>query len=402
MEADDENLQSWSYICLALVQSSFGLAHDSAKVWASATRKIVTPAVSRSAAHCATIILQAGVIGSDVTTRDIGHLLRQIDVQGPSHPYDSVCQFLTAVLEIVRSDVRLYSQNLEEKVISWLQKHDLVDGPRGRSRMDARTGADVLCLLCAIGGLPTSTIPDSSSLSSLPECPIVERLLEEARVQPIRLFVLKGEYPQIDKPKPPIPSTSTTPRTNTLSALSSDVAQNPATVTQSFLSDRLRRISDWLKAQITRDLADWLAQSTTHTSKSSERVRKSLDLAVTALLFQNLLQTNNVSVDNACLSLIRDLLLSFRSELSTAGQITTQLFLWQAFEPLLPPPIPQLKTWPITVRAGVLSGMRSELLPPRPDLEEGDEKRKKRETFLISAWRLPEVSLDSKAVYPIC
>ncbi len=63
-------------------------------------------------------------------------LLKQLDVQGPPYPSDSICRLLVAALELSRSDFGLYSLNLEDKVIGWLERWDPLEGSKAKVRVD--------------------------------------------------------------------------------------------------------------------------------------------------------------------------------------------------------------------------------------------------------------------------
>ncbi|KAF9006179.1 hypothetical protein BDQ17DRAFT_1423871 [Cyathus striatus] len=77
---------------------------------------------------------------------DIESLAKDIDVQGPSYPYDSVCSFLSQCLTLASQDVRLYRMHFEDKVLAWL-----MDNWKGtivsKDKLALNTIQDVILLL---------------------------------------------------------------------------------------------------------------------------------------------------------------------------------------------------------------------------------------------------------------
>jgi ataxia telangiectasia mutated family protein len=118
-------------------------------------------------------------------------LLKDMDVQGPSYPFDSVCNFLAQSLTIAAQDVRLYRMRLEDKVISWFVDNWKIVG--NRSKMAPTTMVDALHLLETICGLSKRSILGNHVL--LPQTAIVEHMMEESKVKIIQDFVLRRTLP---------------------------------------------------------------------------------------------------------------------------------------------------------------------------------------------------------------
>ena len=93
---------------------------------------------------------------------EIEAFAKDLDVPGPTFPFDSVWMFLTLCLKIANQDLRLYRMQLEDRVITWSTKSWRVAGEAGntkdqhgraKSRVPDHTVNDVLLALESICGL---------------------------------------------------------------------------------------------------------------------------------------------------------------------------------------------------------------------------------------------------------
>ncbi|RDB20837.1 Serine/threonine-protein kinase TEL1 [Hypsizygus marmoreus] len=299
---DDTTVQSWVFLCLAAVvyaessglssnmdtpTPSLGLlAHDGTiwdTIWTNAIRRANVPTVCRAACHAAYTILlhahspQIGLACISLPPQrillEIETLAKDLDVQGPPVPYDSVCNFLSYCLRVSGQDMRLYRMQLEEKVLSWLVDCWKVVGMK-RKTLSSHMVQDLMLLLESICGLTKRT--DLVSRIPLPECQIVETLTEEARTVVIRDFLLAAHLPNFRPPR----------QIQRNESGSLDVETEPHL---SQPRGRERRISTFLLKSLEHLLSEWDEDGGHPTA---ETARRTLDMAITALSFESALVLN--------------------------------------------------------------------------------------------------------------
>jgi serine-protein kinase ATM len=101
---------------------------------------------------------------------EIETFAKDMDVQGPAYPYDSVCMFLSQCLSIASQDVWLYRMQPEDKVLSWLIDHWKISGTeRTKSLFTWCQGQFLSC-----SRLFVSKRVDLPAHLSLPTCQIVD------------------------------------------------------------------------------------------------------------------------------------------------------------------------------------------------------------------------------------
>ncbi|POW03317.1 hypothetical protein PSTT_11176, partial [Puccinia striiformis] len=91
-------------------------------IWSYAIHRTTNPACSRSASYAAFCILATHQIPTHATHEAIHRFLRDLDVQGPPFPYDSVCLLISECLALASENLQLSAHNLEENVLRWLYK----------------------------------------------------------------------------------------------------------------------------------------------------------------------------------------------------------------------------------------------------------------------------------------
>lgn len=365
---DDEILQSWAYIALSTVvlssrEDSQG-QDDWKQVWNFALRKCHLPGTSRSASHAAAILLQSNMLDSTLTIKGIQTLLTSIAVQGPPTVHDSVCALYAIALEIARSDIQLYSLDLEEQVLSWLEKVFAGEKFERDRKMDTqrRFGGqsadpgDVLRLFSAVSRIQRHDV-SLALQASLPDSAVVEYALERAKTRPIRDFLLYHTYPGT----PHRPASDDPPR----AAPSSDHST-------SFLDGPPRRLSDLLSGMLDVTIAQWEA---THSNpviissdNSGERLGRSINLLVLALGFQGLVQLDGYIPHAGCVNASIRLLHLLKPSLTSSDLSTLSLDrVWRGLRCLVDEPKVEQEEeeeWPILVKPDVQSGIRQDLLPP--------------------------------------
>jgi len=330
------------------------------RVWAHATRKIATAALSRAACHTATCLLSCGLANTPKHISDIRTVLANIEIQGPPYPYDSVCAFLCAAITIARNDATLYQQKLDDRVMGWLTKWSVVDGAKGKARMDQYSAADIYRLVCEVSGISPLHMTDLEAFDVLPDCAIVDRLIEEHNTRPLRRLIIHAEFPdKVEKV-----TSSNTPITAHSMIIngtqhSLEGVQGRPGLTLSFLTRTMEILS-----------TDWPTAEDTALSPP-ERVRKALDMVVAASAYLVTLQASGTHVEPTCTQAIIHLIGKIRPSLAPSSHtIPGQHLMWTAFKPLSTASSHRPATWPILLNASPeLSGIRKVLFDQGGDGE---------------------------------
>jgi ataxia telangiectasia mutated family protein len=404
LDEEDANLQSWAMIAfshLAIVEDATPHSVSSAtnglsglaqrpdetpwtRVWAHAIRKIAIAPLSRAACHTATCLLNSGLSNTPRHISDIRTVLANIEIQGPPYPCDSVCAFLCAAVTIARNDATLYQQKLEDRVMGWLMKWSVVDGAKGKARMDQYSAADIYRLVCEVSGITPLPMTDLEAADVLPDCAIVDRLIEEHNTRPLRRLIIHAEFPE--KEVKDIKSSTAFPPSSTLVAPTQQslegVSGRPG-LTLSFLSRTLESLS-----------TDWPTADDTALSPP-ERVRKALDMVVAASAYIVTLQASGTHIEPTYIQSIIHLVAKIRPSLASSSHtVPGQHLMWTAFKPLSTASSHRPATWPILLNASPeLSGIRKILFDQGGDGKEveGDLDHITQLQKLI--WGEPTVSL---------
>lgn len=374
---DDEILQSWAYIALSTVaaqsspENSQSQDDDWIQVWNLALRKCHLPGTSRAASLAAAILLQCNMLDSTLTIKGIQTLLTSIAVQGPPTVHDSICTLYAIALEIARTDIQLYSLDLEDQVLSWLEKVFAGEKFERDKKMDTlkRFGAqsaaepgDVLRLFSAVSRIQRRHDVSLARQASLPDSAVVEYALERAKTRPIRDFLLYHTYPGTPhrpRPRPRPPSD-----------------HPPSDHPTSFLDRRPRRLSDLLSGMLDVTIAQWETTDSNpviiSSDNSSERLERSINLLVLALGFQALVQLDGYIPHARCVNASIRLLHLLKPSLTSSDfSIYALDRVWRGLRCL----VDEIKVeqeqdededdgWPILVKPNVQSGIRQDLLPP--------------------------------------
>ncbi|KAI0358095.1 hypothetical protein OH77DRAFT_1421375 [Trametes cingulata] len=315
---EDAEIQSWTFLCLASIAHAECLANISGPagshpepaltslwdpVWTHAMRRANVPAVSRAACHAAHVLLlhSKALLSSQRVVGEIESFAKDLDVQGPAYPYDSVCDFMVLCLRFANQDVRLYRTQMEEKVLSWLMEAWRIDSGR-KTAMPSHTVAHLHSLLEAITG--SSKRVGLLCDIMLPPSPIVDAMVEERRTRVIRDFQLHAHLPPYQSPL------------STLDAASSTIAGATASVDAPVLADidtadlapprgRERRLSAFLLKSLEATCALLPLPEASQGRPTAETLRGSLDLSMTALFFEGSLlvngtQSNRRVIQAAC------------------------------------------------------------------------------------------------------
>lgn len=418
LDNDDTNVQSWALLALGhlalkekdqitegsvssfeIDEASLGqqetrqklVQADWDRVWAHATRKIGIAALSRAASHTANCLLACGLARTARHLRDIRTILANIEVQGPSFPFDSVCAFLCTAVSIARNDATMYQQGLEDKVMGWLGKWSVLDGSRGKGRLDQHSTADVYRLLCETTRVRPLPFIDVESEELLPDCAVVERLLEEARTRPLRRLILYALYPSKPSSRGGHGESAASLGTGALASIEA------STGGLGVLEGRPRVATSFLTTSLDAFIRDWTSTDN-HAGYAPDRVRKAIDLIVLALAYLGTLQSAGLHTDTSCMQAAIKLLELVGPALSAQGHsVPGQYLMWAGLKPLASVIKPAATTWPIMLDASIDgSGIRRSLFPTADQVDHGDGPDSAND-LQQRIWRDPSVSRLSEA-----
>jgi ataxia telangiectasia mutated family protein len=392
LDEEDANLQSWALVASSHLAASMYTTrptlstladvvldsppHSSGhiapeqsqwdRVWAHATRKIAISNISRAACHTTTSLLNCGLASTSRHTDDVRGVLSNIEVQGPPLPYDSVCAFLSAAISIARNDASLYQLGLEDRIIVWLSKWSIVDHLKTRARMEQYSAADVYQLLCELASLSAMPIADIETQEMLPDCAIVDRLIEEQETRALRRLILLAEYPVR-------PNTKSGAVKSSSGNATQEAMIAPPQASLGGVDTRSGRIVALLTKSLDSLSQEWLAgnETSVHTP---ERVRKILDLIVIAVAFTSTLKASGVHTDDTCVQSIIHLMTKIKPSLVSSTHSTPgQHLMWSAFRPFADMTSQKPPTWPILLGASSeSSGIRKALLRDQETMTDGD------------------------------
>jgi ataxia telangiectasia mutated family protein len=168
---------------------------------------------------------------------------------------------------------------LEDKVISWFVDNWKIVG--NRSKMAPSTMVDALYLLETICGLSKRSILNSHAL--LPQTAIVEYMMEESKVKIIQDFVLRRTLPVF------VPVRRQPEGKTEQAGVSKDKVQ--------FGSPRgkERKLSAFFLRTLEGLSSEW--ELLQEQNPTAEMARRSLDFALTAIVFESLLAFNGTAVN---------------------------------------------------------------------------------------------------------
>ncbi|ORX39340.1 hypothetical protein BD324DRAFT_619326 [Kockovaella imperatae] len=368
---DDEDIaiQDWAFLTLAQLATNqhekrslptlppFGQVETDLwkRAWAHSVRKAFG-VHARSASHLGCTILSSRLVPQASTIDDVEDLMRSVDIQGPLIPADSVCAFMRLALADIRNDVRLYSVGMEGKLMTWIGKWTIVDSFLGRSRLNQHTPSDLLSVISDVCGLESHPMPAPLTLDYLPECAVVSRLIAEYDTQPIRAFGLRGAIPPV--------------RASDLEAAPGEIQDLVHHEDEMHSMGQTARAAAQILAQQVERVLSELA-STTKSSLdlkesgpiiSPDKVKKGIDILLTAIAFQSLLILNGVRSDAACLDNASEALTRLAHLLqSTAYNVSSSASLWSGLRYILPLAGQAESVWPVMLRPDVSCGIRIDL-----------------------------------------
>lgn len=350
---EDTMVQSWVFLSLAAIAHAEVPSLDSQPdnlppshstnwgiIWTHSMRRINLPGICRAASHMAYILLKMKglVIHNEILSEIETTLAKDLDVQGPTYPYDSVCAFLNLCLTVAAQDVRLYRLQIDEKILSWLMvtwrmgEMRLSKGSKGKGaygrasdRLPPYVAQDLLMLLQSVVGVSRQAtvfvaIP-------LPSCTIVAVLTEQLGTRVIREFLLESKLPA--QPNSSVTVTDRHQRKQVNAAKIHTELVRPQGCE--------RKISTYLYHSLESLVLAWEIVSDAHILPTAEQARQSLDFAVIALIFESTLALNGISSTKRVVQYASKLLrLTLVTLADNNWTMTEKLLLLQGLEILLP------------------------------------------------------------------
>lgn len=415
---DDSMTRSWAFLCCAAVAHADGDDHalsssqssslsdtphsprDSTTwdtIWTHAVRRANDPSVCRVACHAAHALLLylnstpnqsiRTPLASHRVLAEIENFAKDLDVQGPSHPHESVCAFLTQCLAVASQDARLYRKQLEDKVLTWLLESWKPSRPPDHAGNPPPMLTDVLLLLETICGLSKKS--DLVCRLLLPDSLVVQTLIDESRCKIIRDFTLFAKLPDYKRAKE-----------SSRSSAHGDGAEGPHFVQKDVEpappKSRERKVSAFLLRVLEAHISDWEASQAANTRTRAERVQGSLSISVTALNFEAILFANGIAsnrhVIQSSFKLISLVLPQMEDRRWTAAEKATMLL---ALEPLVA--TEERKShdvpWVAMLPPDVWTGIRAQTLAGLVSDKKGRDERLRaaRMHFLRIIWQNADV-----------
>jgi serine-protein kinase ATM len=295
-------------------------------------RRTNMPRLCRAACHVAhTLLIHAKLLLSpNKVLAEIETLAKDLVIQGPPFPCDSVCAFLVLCAHIASQDVRLYRLQLEDKVLAWLADSWRPTKTWDKLKMPLYTDQDILDLLEAVLGRRKHV--DLLCEMVLPDCAITEYMVEEHSTAVIRNFVLYARLP-------PFNTTTLSPcKTHTTSDTSSSLPTISATSEDYELVSPGGR-EERCSAFFSKYLDEFVLELETYSTSSYpvvERIRAALDFATTALSFETTLYVNGTRPNRRNLQLASKVLSGYIAlVLKPRWTWNERAFMIAALDPLL-------------------------------------------------------------------
>ncbi|KAL8276961.1 hypothetical protein RQP46_010596 [Phenoliferia psychrophenolica] len=335
------------------------------QVWSLALRRLSHPAVCRSAAHVLNVLLALSRISPVLIASSLDTFARDLDVQGPNFPSDSVCLFFESALAHAGADVRLARLRLPEKTFAWLSSawkpldgivrmHSIGQARPHAAPLDPHRLASLIVKLVGIHDAPVQP-----SEFRIPDCAVSTMAEELCETFAIRSYVDVGVVPKY------LPTFDDPVGGGKGKKKKQDDLDGNAL---SWADGLERRISVWLE-RILDGLAEAGKESPEYwNGLNADMVRRHLDLATTALVVDSLFVMFKIrDSDPRTVKSATNLLELIAPVLGLAKwQPVERALLLDGLAPLLVPlaPYPPI-AYPILLDPGPASDIPPKLLPTR-------------------------------------
>lgn len=382
----DAQIQNWTMIAaaeLSLSHSADTLSEQLTQCWTLIIRKINQPVHSRTAALAGMALLQSGQIPNGVLLADLSVIFGELELSAPAFPWDSVCQFFAEALQLCSKDVVLARKPFGSKLLAWLfntwnPTHGITKGFQSRIRVQEQ---DVTCtyqLICGV--VDTESLLEFSTDSFiLPGSPAVEQMLHEQEVAPVVDFLFKARLTTPANQTGGVTQKGEACKTSGLEVTHSNMRAATALEVRidRYFCETLSLLCDeWAAHE--QDVETKMAATAT-----VEQTRRSLDIAVLALLFEGTLHANAVRSNSQLTTLAHRLLQQCAETLGQTNRwsMAERASLLSALEPVTTGPVatPWRGVRHLLNRElvpGERSGLRRDLLdrsPPSSDVSKSEE-----------------------------
>ncbi|KAG9313005.1 hypothetical protein JVU11DRAFT_6444 [Chiua virens] len=407
VSVDEVPIQSWAFLCLAAIAHCDGTQPSLASpsdvsftaqpsqrgsvtwdpVWTHAVRRANVPIVCRAACHAAHTLVAYSkhLLTPQRVLAEIESLAKDLDLQGPSFPYDSVCMFLAQCLRVASQDVRLYRMQLEEKVLSWLLDNWRVGisakDVSGRSRMPPHAISDFMDLLESVCGCSRRSDPICRVL--LPDCDIVSVMEEHHRTRIIRNYVLHARLPELGS--------------SLRKAVLAEEISSPSQRTEQELMPprgRERKVSAFLTKAMESLLSEWENMRDMKLYSTAEKVRQSFDAAITALMFEFLLPLNGTHSNRRVIQSAGKVIVLLAPFITDAKWTSEErLLILKALDPLVVDVDRDDGDdgWVALIEPGVESGIKSHILRSLQTRISNDTRSSQRRCLQLLLWENVDV-----------
>ncbi|KAL4065878.1 hypothetical protein V8B97DRAFT_1932474 [Scleroderma yunnanense] len=414
---DEVSIQSWVFLCLAAITHRDGEStplsgsshvtslhsdqHGPAtwdSIWTHAVRRANVPVVCRAACHAAhlLIVYAKHLLTPHRVLAEIEMLAKDLDLQGPSFPYDSVCMFLAQCLRVASQDVKMYRMQLEEKVLSWLLDNWRIGiatrGHNDKSHLSPHTINDFLDLLASVCGYTPHT--DLICNPLLPDCEIAKVVEEQRKTKIIRDYLLFARLPEVVHSKG-----------SSECATSASLEEVPSTRSDGELVSphgRERRVSAFFQKAMESLVLEWEVAKVINAHLTAEKVRQSLDAAITAIIFESLQTTNGTRSNRRTIQSAGKVVMVL-APLLTHSRWTPEerLLILKALEPLVLDGDSgnNGEEWEAMITPGTESGIKSYVLHAvKARLSRDVQARVRRRSLQRVIWENVEIQNDFAAV----
>ncbi|GAA6062607.1 hypothetical protein JCM10212_004902 [Sporobolomyces blumeae] len=256
------------------------------QIWLLALRKVALVETCRPAAHAANLLLALDRTTPAVLVDSIEGFARDVDIQGPNFPSDSVCLFLEWCLVISASDSRLVRLRIPDKVLGWITTGwKPTEGVvRSHSFNQPRPHADPL----SVGGLYNlvARLVGASGHATLrrveivPDSAIGTQAIELSETSRLRDFI-EAKVPPYHSPGSADEPNIKTPTTYHGAGESGGVDETSRTMQRKVSAWLARTLDDFVREGDSIGESYWSAMT-------RDLARRHLDLAATALTTEGL------------------------------------------------------------------------------------------------------------------
>lgn len=368
-------IQSWTFVlCASLAQHAYGQTPASqeaiggtkdpqrqlwVRVWDTALRRLHLPQISRAACLTLNNLQKYGLIENDRRLQDLGHFARDLELLGPSFPSDSVCDFLTGLLESARLDARLFLMQVPEKIVNRMSSHwNLMPKFDSAARSfsakppwEALDTTALVDLLSAMSLLPADT-PSSPVEHPLPDCLVVEYKVKCAQEAPLFGWYFSARLPDHTGLAP-----SNGPGTDSTDVSTADPSSDNAVAAT-------RRCSSFLRKELVAIQTELSDEEASGVLPDVMKLRRIIDIVTVALCYEAKADACEVIRSERNYDIAAAILAEVIPQLSNSRWSPHErAYLLSGLGPLALPAEDHPVEYPAMVGACETSGIKRELLP---------------------------------------